>query len=499
MSLQDGTSPYRQRTRVRARAVDGAVIRLWAALVAFSILLAAFAGQAFARGAPDSFADLAEELLPSVVNIRTATTVSGAGGPNEQFNLPPGFEEFFDRFRDNMPERQRRATSLGSGFIIDSEGYIVTNNHVIKDAEEIYVLLQDNTELAAELIGADDKTDLALLKVESDTALPAVPWGKSDAARVGDWVVAIGNPLGFGGTVTAGIISARGRDINSGPYDNYIQTDASINKGNSGGPLFNMDGEVIGINTAIFSPNGGSIGIGFAVPSNLASRVVGQLREFGSTRRGWLGVTIQQVTDEIADSLDLPEAAGALVSTVHQDSPARVAGVETGDVILTFDGRKVPNSRRLPRMVADTAVGQTVPVEVWRDGEIVRVEVTLGQLEKVDLASLRSAPRDRSGPATVDQLGLALAPLDGEARERFNLDDEVEGVVIAGVDRGSDAEAKELAPGDVIVEVNQQKVATPDDVADRVQKAREEGRKSVLMLISQGGSLRFVVVKFEQG
>lgn len=472
---------------------------------AFSIVFMALAalvmsaGSGMARGAPDSFADLAEQLLPSVVNIRTTASVQGRAHSGPEFNLPPGLEEFFERFQEGQPERRRRATSLGSGFIIDTDGYIVTNNHVVKDAEEVFVVLNDDTELEAEIIGVDDKTDLAVLKVDPTVPLTAVPFGNSDVARVGDWVIAIGNPLGFGGTVTAGIVSARGRDINSGPYDNYIQTDAPINKGNSGGPLFNMQGEVIGVNTAIYSPNGGSIGIGFSIPSNLAERVVAQLREFGTTRRGWLGVTIQQVTDEIADSLGLPEASGALVSTVHDDSPAAAAGIKTGDVIRKFNGQTVPSSRRLPRMVADATVGTTVPVEVWRAGDTLAVEVQLGELEKVDLASLRSAPQDQAAPKSLESLGLALAPLGQAARQEFNLGEDVDGVLITNVNPESDASEKQIRPGNIIVEVNQAKVTSPDEVAAQVEKAKAEGRKSVLMLVNQNGALRFVVIKFDQG
>lgn len=483
----------------RTKAVSMAVGMFAVTFVAVGLAFTS-AGTAVARGAPDSFADLAEQLLPSVVNIRTTSTVQAGIHSGPEFNLPPGLEDFFERFREGQPEQRRKATSLGSGFIVDETGYIVTNNHVVKDAEEIFVVLHDDSELEAEVVGIDDKTDIAVLKVNPKTPLPAVSFGDSDAERVGDWVIAIGNPLGFGGTVTAGIVSARGRDINSGPYDNYIQTDAPINKGNSGGPLFNMEGEVIGINTAIFSPNGGSIGIGFAIPSNLASKVVSQLREYGTTRRGWLGVTIQQVTDEIAETMGLPEASGALVSTVHDDSPAAAAGIQSGDVIATFNGEKVPNSRRLPRMVADASVGDTVPVEVWRSGKKVALNVKLGQLEKVDLASLRGAPQqDQESPRALDSLGLALAPLGNAVRQEFGLTDDIEGVVITKVDPSSDAAEKQLRPGNVIVEVNQEKVSSPDDVAKQIEVAKASGKKSVLMLINQGGSLRFEAVRFKDG
>lgn len=455
---------------------------------------------AHGRGAPDGFADLAERLLPSVVNIQTTQQVAGGNRVvPDDVPLPPGFEEFFRRFGEpNGEAPPRRATSLGSGFIISTDGFVVTNNHVIDGADEISVILQDDTELSAEIIGTDEKTDLALLKVESDTPLPAVPWGDSARARVGDWVLAIGNPLGFGGTVTAGIISARGRDIRSGPYDNYIQTDAPINRGNSGGPLFNMDGDVIGINTAIFSQTGGSIGIGFSIPSNQAKQVIDQLREYGRTRRGWLGVTIQPVTDEIADGLGLAEARGALVSTVQPDSPAQAAGVQAGDVIVTFNGRAVPSSRRLPQMVAETPVGTAVDVEVWRDGGLVPLAVTLGELEKFEEAALRAeGGADREDPAleTVEDLGLSLGRLDAAQRERFGLAAEVQGVVITNVASGSEAAAKGLAPGAVIVEVAMEPVTGPADVLARIDEARDKGQNTILFLIDQDGGQRWVPLR----
>jgi len=300
--------------------------------------------------------------------------------------------------------------------------------------------------------------------------------------------------------VTAGIISARGRDIRSGPYDDYIQTDAPINRGNSGGPLFNLDGEVIGVNTAIYSPNGGSIGIGFAIPSRLAEGVIGQLREYGTTRRGWLGVTIQQVTDEIAESLGLDDAIGALVATVHKDSPAAAAGVKTGDVIVSFNGKTVPSSRKLPAMVAETGVGQTVPVQVWRSGQTIDIDVTLGELEKVDLASLTTgrAPAESTKTETADlsDLGLTVAGVTDQLVQQFKLKEDAKGVVVTEVADGSDAAEKQLRPGDIIVEVNQTEVSSPEAVLQRVEEAREDGRKSVLLLVDQGGELRFVAIRF---
>ena len=450
-----------------------------------------------ARGTPDGFADLAERLLPSVVNIQTTQTVQGGVRPNVP--VPEEFQEFFRRF--GQPDGEgppRQATALGSGFIISSDGYIVTNNHVIEGADSVSVILHDDTELSAEIVGTDEKTDLALLKVTTTASLPAVPWGNSDGARVGDWVVAIGNPLGFGGTVTAGIISARGRDIRSGPYDDYIQTDASINRGNSGGPLFNMDGEVVGINTAIFSQTGGSIGIGFSIPSNQAQRVIAQLQEFGRTKRGWLGVTIQPVTDEIAESLGLAEASGALVSTVQPDSPAQTAGIRSGDVITSFDGDKVPSSRRLPQMVAETQVGSEVAVTVWRDRKDVRLGVTLGELEQFEEAALRSGGGvDAEDPAreSVEGLGIALARVTDELRQRFSLAEGVEGVVITEVTPGSEAATKGVQPGALILEVAMESVRTPADVLERIDTARESGQKTVLFLIDQAGNQTWVPMR----
>ena len=450
-----------------------------------------------------SFADLAERLLPAVVNISTTQTIrpdrNQRRGPDiPQF--PPGspfeefFREFFDRQRPDAPPR--RAQSLGSGFIIDEAGYIVTNNHVIADADEIKVTMQDNTQLSAKVVGRDAKTDLALLKVDSPKPLPFVKFGNSDEARVGDWVIAIGNPFGLGGSVTAGIISARQRDINAGPYDDFIQTDASINRGNSGGPLFNLAGEVIGINTAIYSPSGGSVGIGFAIPSALAKPVLEQLREFGRARRGWLGVNIQTVTEEIADSLGLDKPRGALVARVTEKGPAEQAKIEPGDVILKFDGREVTEMRRLPRMVAETPVGKTVPVVIWRKGKEMTVQVKIGELEDTEQMAAAAPGGDRtpSGPpaSTVETLGMSLATLTPELRERYEIDEKTKGVVITKVDEGSPAAERGLQPGEVIVEVNQEPVSSPQQVVDKVKEAKSQGRRGVLVMVDRQGEQRFV-------
>jgi len=461
-----------------------------------------------ARGAPDSFADLVEVLQPAVVNVSTTQTMSGGGGEEGlEFDFPPGspFRDFFDQFnrrRGEQDERPRRAQSLGSGFIIDATGLVVTNNHVIEGADTITVTLFDDQTYDAELIGRDTKTDLALLKIQGDRKFPFVSWGNSDKMRVGDWVIAIGNPLGLGGTVTAGIVSARQRDIRSGPYDDFLQTDAPINRGNSGGPLFDMDGNVIGINTAIYSQSGGSIGIGFAIPSNLADGVIDQLRNFGTTRRGWLGVQIQQVTDEIAESLGLSEAQGALVAGVLENSPAEAAEMKEGDVILKFDGRSVNESRKLPRIVADTAVGKAVKVQVWRAGREVTVNVTLGELEKFDEAKLPAngpdepvKPKERS----FDELGLSLSTITPSIAGELGLDSDLEGVVITDVDGTSAAAENGLREGDVITEIFQEKVLTPDAVEAKIKDARSRGLRSILLTVRSGDDQRFVGLRIDGG
>ncbi len=469
----------------------------------------ALATPVFARSAPESFADLAAELSPSVVNISTTQKVQQGNQSGPGFQFPPGspFEEFFkDFFERNRPpggggqqNRPRRVTSLGSGFVIDKAGLIVTNNHVIAEADEVSVTFPNGDKLPAKILGKDPKTDLALLKVESETPLPAVPWGSSDTARVGDWVVAIGNPFGLGGSVTAGIISARGRDINAGPYDDFIQTDASINRGNSGGPLFNMDGEVIGINTAIFSPTGGSVGIGFAIPATLAQNVIAQLAEFGRTKRGWLGVRTQTVTDEIAESLGLDKASGALVAGISEGGPAEGAGLQQGDVILTFDGKDVSEMRELPRIVAETQIGKEVKVALWRKGEKVEVGVTIGELEDAETKVASADPKAPVEPDTVDTVGMTLSTLTDELRKKYDLADDANGVVVAKVDADGAAAEKGIREGDLIVEVAQEEVKTPGEVLRKVTKVKKSNRKSILLLLERGGDLRFIAVRLDKG
>ena len=457
---------------------------------------------------PASVADLAEGLLDAVVNISTSQSVGGAVAP-PRMQVPDGspFQDFFDEFfkdRDGEGLRNRKVSSLGSGFVIDAkEGVIVTNNHVIDGADDIEVIFADGSKLKAELVGADPKTDLAVLKVEPVKPLTEVPFGDSDEMRIGDWVMAIGNPFGLGGTVTVGIISARGRDINSGPYDNFIQTDAAINRGNSGGPLFNMNGEVIGINTAIISPSGGSIGIGFAVPTELAVNVINQLKEFGETRRGWLGVRIQPVTDEIAESLGMDKAMGALVAGVIRGGPVDDGSIEPGDVIIRFDGKDVDTMRDLPRVVAESPVGKAVDVTVIRKGEEQTVKVTLGRLEDSDqLASADDVDEPGSDsaqmPKTVAVLGMSLAELTADSRREFGISDEVEGVLIVAVDPDSAAADKRIEAGDVIVEIAQEEVLTPADVESRIAALKQDGRRNALLMLSgKTGELRFVTVRMD--
>ena len=498
--------------RRSVRALRTRCARLGAVALAAAVLMAPLERPAAAhdQDAPESFAELSDSLIDAVVNISTSQRVTGSrsipmpqvpdGSPFEEF-----FEEFFDRDgQEDEPDRRgpRRVSSLGSGFVIDEAGIIVTNNHVIAEADEIVANFNDGTKLPAELIGRDEKTDVAVLRVKPETPLKALTFGDSDSLRVGDWVLAIGNPFGLGGSVTAGIISARGRDINAGPYDDFIQTDASINRGNSGGPLFNMDGEVVGINTAIISPSGGSIGIGFAVPANIAVNVIDQLIEFGETRRGWLGVRIQSVTDDIAESLGMDEARGALVAGVSDDGPANDAGIKTGDVILEFDGRPVPEMRDLPRIVANTKIGKEVDVIVLRKGEEKTLGVTIGRLEEGEQVASLSSDEDAEPEApdttTVSALGLDLADMTDELRERYEIDETVSGAIVTEVDDNGPAAERQIRAGDVIVEVAQEKVATADDVKRELEDLEGKGRKSALLLVANpAGELRFVVVPFE--
>ncbi len=473
-----------------------------------------------AHAAPASFADLAAGLLPAVVNISSSETVKpgsgddddsdGDNGPAAPSPFPPGspFEKFFHDYMnrqhsggsdDNGDDAApRRMQSLGSGFVIDPSGLVVTNNHVIAGADEITVTLQDNTVLKAKLVGHDDRTDLALLQVKTDKKLPAVAFGDSDKSRVGDWVLAIGNPFGLGGTVTAGIVSARGRDIQQGPYDDFIQTDAPINRGNSGGPLFDMAGDVVGINTAIYSPSGGSIGIGFSIPSNEAKLVVDQLRRYGRARRGWIGVHVQAVTSDIAASLKRSSTDGALVAGVDPKGPAAKAGLHNGDVILAFNDVPLHEMRTLPRTVAETAIGTNVPVRILRQGSEQVLHLTVAELPE-DAATKAAPPKPapakpKPAGAAIAGLGLTLAPLDDAMRSKFSIPQETAGAVITSVAKNGAASDRGLKAGDVIVEVEQSNIVRPEDVDRAIASARDAKRPSVLMLVMDKDGQRWVPV-----
>jgi serine protease Do len=498
--------------RAIVRRDDGATLRLrhlmTALAGALAIVLALVTIQpAFSqdRGTPLSFADLAESVSPAVVNITTSTTIA-ANTTEGMPRLPEGspFEDFFNDFFDRQqqqqqqgPQRPRRNQALGSGFVISADGYIVTNNHVIEGADEISIEFFSGRTLDATLIGTDPQTDIALLKVESDVDLPFVPFGDSEIARVGEWVIAVGNPLGQGFSVSSGIISAKGRAL-QGSYDDYLQTDAAINRGNSGGPLFNMNGEVIGVNTAILSPTGGSIGIGFAMSSAVVTRVVQQLREFGETRRGWLGVSIQDVTPEIAEAIGLQSARGALVTNVPE-GPAADAGVLSGDVIVNFDGGRVEDTRDLVRRVGETPDGKSVELVVFRDGDETALTVVLGRRELAEgVTATRPTPGLPPVPQTLEMLGLTLGVPSADEREALGLAKDADGLVIRDVSEISEAFEKGLRAGDVITEAGQRPVASVADFEARVTEAREAGRKSLLLLLRRDGEPRFVAIGVEE-
>ncbi len=449
---------------------------------------------AFARPAPDGFADLVEEVMPAIVNISTRQVIENSGSSRR------GFDPFREFFGDSFPfpeldQSPREANALGSGFFISDDGYIITNNHVIDGADEITIINQDGDEYEAEVIGLDPQTDIALLKVDvNDHAY--IEFGDNTKSRVGDWVVAIGNPFGFGGTVTAGIISASGRDINAGPYDDFIQIDASINRGNSGGPLFNLEGKVIGVNTAIISPNGGSIGIGFAVPSSTVEPVIEQLKEYGKVRRGWLGVQIQSVDEELSSALGLDGAKGALVSDLLE-GPAEAAGVERGDVIIRFNGEEIKNSTELPRIVARAKVGSKAKLTVLRDGKEVELNVILEERkDDVDnVVSRQSKPSDEG--AILNNTGLTVQELSDDIRQRYGIPKDISGVVVIKVEPLSPASRQQITPGTVLREVNNQEVKSPADVAEQILIAQEKDRKSISAFVYQAGSNRYLALPIE--
>ena len=518
--------------------------RLRAALMATTMgVTLTLSPLAFAQGAPpqtsqtqqvqsqtavplQSLSPIVERVMPAVVNISVTMKNDAAddesaqdqsdepGAPVPGFPQSP-FDEFLKRFFDQqgmggfpngMPQQHHqqmgKRIALGSGFIIDPSGYVVTNNHVVGEAQDVTVVFQDNSKHKAKIVGRDEKTDLALLKIDAPKPLPYVTWGDSDNAKVGDWIMAVGNPFGLGGSVTAGIVSARGRDIHSGPFDDFLQLDAPINRGNSGGPTFNMSGQVIGINTAIYSPSGGSVGIGFAIPSNLAKQVVAQLREHGKVERGWLGVQVQEVTPEIAAGLGLDKAdpKGALVAVVQPNSPAAKAGVRPGDVIVGYDGKPVDKLRDLPRLVAETPAGKQAEITVWRDKHQEKLQTTIAELAGQD-KQMASAGDEQSAPAKPEKaaaLGVQLAPLDGQVRQRLHLGKDVKGVVVAGVKDQSPAAELGIQPGDVIMSINNKAVATPKQAAEALDAVQASNDKNVLLLLNRRGVTQFVGLSLEK-
>ena len=466
----------RIKTRAMALAIGAAIVLIGAP-------------GAYARDLPRSFAPLAQELTPAVVNISTTKEVEGREGPFSQ--LPKGhpLRRFFDEFMGSERQQKRKMSSLGSGFIIDRDGYVVTNHHVIAQATEVTVILNDDTRLDAEIVGSDPKTDLAVLKVEAGRELTAVEWGKSAKAKVGDWTLAIGNPFGLGGTVTAGIVSARGRDINAGPYSRFIQTDTSINRGNSGGPLFNMDGKVIGVNTAILSPSGGSVGVGFALPSRVARPIVAELREDGKVVRGWLGVAVQPLTQELAKGLDLPREEGALIGSVSDGGPAQEAGLKSGDVIVAMNGEPVSDASLLAWRVSQTDPGSDVQLTLYRDGEKMSTTVELGRLSDEEAGG---ATADAGAKMAAKALGLRLVAPEGQALEEFDLPRGVEGAVVVAVQRGGPAASRGIRPGDVIKRLGQTPIQAPRDVYAYVQEAMDQDVDGVVALVQRGGQSQFV-------
>ncbi len=478
---------------------------------ACALLLVAQGSAAQAAAVPETFAPLVEKLMPAVVNVYTTQKIKtnpmmgfGMQMPNDP-RLEP-FRQFFEQFGGMqggipgmpMAPQEREVQSLGSGFIIDPSGYVVTNNHVIAEADEVSIKLHDETELKAEIVGRDAKTDLALLKVKSPKPLPYVSFGNSDTTRVGDWIIVIGNPFGLGGSVSAGIISARSRSINAGPFDDFLQTDAAINRGNSGGPMFNMNGEVIGINTAIFSPTGGNIGIGFAVPSALAQPTLDQLKKFGRTHRAWLGVKIQPVSDEIAQSLGMKTTRGAMVMEVSQKSPAAKAGVQTGDVILSFDGKPVNEMRHLPRAVADAAIGKKVALDIWRNGSAKTISLTLTEMpEDQSETPIKKAASDKSSQSdAADEavLGMRVTTLTEGLRQRFRLVSKAQGLLVVDVLQGGAASKQGFRSGDIITKVHNTTVRTASDMVKGMDEARDAGRPQALVQVARGEENIFITL-----
>ena len=478
-------------SRYRTIAITSTVVS--AILLAGSMILPGYSAPqrsatvvATVPGSGPGFADLIEQVQPSVVTIE----VNKAATPRlSSFNGDPRAEEFLQRFfgfRGQAPQQpQRRVQGVGSGFIVDSDGYIVTNNHVVSGAETVLVRLFDDRQFTAEVVGYDEKTDLAVLKIDADELVFST-LGDSDTTRVGDWVVAIGNPFGLGGTATAGIVSARGRDIRSGPYDDFMQIDAPINRGNSGGPVFNLSGEVVGVNTAIYSPNGGSVGIGFAIPANQVRNIVAELKDNGAVDRGWLGVQLQDVDADLAEGLGMDSQEGALVADVVDDSPAQRAGIEVGDVIVSYGGDSVKNAKSLSKMVGASDSGDKVNISVWRNSDVVKMKVKLGDSEALTAAT----GTDRQ----FDDLGLTLAPLTDSLREQLGIEDMVSGAVVMEVEPGSDAAEHGLRRGDVVVQANRQPITSPRDFSQTIRNAKEQGRRTVPVLVRRGGIQQFTTL-----
>jgi serine protease Do len=498
------------RSRVSAAAVllGLAIVEIGCAPVDLQFLAPGVAGRAL-----PSFAPVVQGVMPTVVNVSAIQRVSkaaadqielGLGRAKDQSalrGLPPSeLDEFLRRFFEQQGRKGAPlpGTALGSGFIIDPSGYVVTDDHVVENADKIMITFQDGAQFPARVIGRDPMTDLALVKIDTERPLPHVRWGDSDTARVGDWVLAIGNPFGLDNTVSSGIISARGRDIHAGPYDDFLQIDAAINRGNSGGPTFDLNGNVIGINTAIYSPNGGSVGIGFAIPANLAKPVVEQLKAHGRVARGWLGVQIQQVTPEIAESLGLPKAEGALVAGVSADGPAARAGLAQGDIILSVNGHDISRMRELPLVVAQTAIGETAAVKVWRRNAETTLRPVIGEMP-VSPEALETRRSEREGqrlerPGVV---GLRLVPLTQERRQRLGVPHKVNGVVVMAIDEDGPFADLDLLPGDVIEAINQRPVTSPEDAVAKLQEAAASGRKSVLMLINRHGTDHYLATSID--
>ena len=474
-------------------------MKLYKRIIDFSliiILLSFPTSYTYSKTVPSSFADLAEKLMPSVVNISSTQTVKTTSNPFP-FQFPPG-SPFEDMFKEFYRPTERKATALGSGFIIDKKGIVVTNNHVIEGAEDIIVSVNGSTEYKAKVIGKDPYMDIAVLKIESEKKFIPVSFGDSDKARIGDWVIAIGNPYGFGGTVTSGIISSRNRDIGLTRYDDFIQTDASINIGNSGGPLFNLDGEVIGINTAIIAPGqSGSIGIGFAIPSNSASNVISQLLEFGETKRGWLGVRIQEVTKEIAEVEKLEKPEGALVASVSENSPANKAGIKAGDIILEFDGKRIDTMRTLPKLVAQSKVGKRVKLKIWRNQKLISKNVLLGRLESSkEFKAENKIDPDTSKYIKIESLKISIRDLNKDDISRRELPKNTTGVVITKISEGSPLMF--VAVNDIIVELQKKKVINSNQFSNLVREIISSDEKTLYLAIYNSSNQRsYITVKLK--